>query len=93
VREVFALMSGEIEPLLPPAGGLAVELDVVVDDAGEVTEASVVVTGEGDAGSLPGALDADDGNGRRIEPGTTPADRPPSGAATPPNVAPSASSA
>jgi hypothetical protein len=54
VREVFALMSGEIEPLLPPADGVAVELDVMVDDDGAVTDASVVVADDAPAGRVGG---------------------------------------
>ncbi len=52
VQEVFALMAGEIEPLLPPAVSDEVELDVVVDDDGEVTDAAVVLPD--DAGPGPG---------------------------------------
>ncbi|MFN3218976.1 MAG: hypothetical protein ACE367_20990 [Acidimicrobiales bacterium] len=80
VREVFALMAGEIEPLLPPADGLAVELDVVVGEDGVVTDASVVVADETDTNRAPGALVS--GPEAARAPGS-----PPTGAAAPPTVA------
>lgn len=83
VREVFTLMSGEIEPLLPPADATEVELDVVVGDDGAVTDASVVVAGEADPS--PAAADPVADLGADEAP-----DSPPTGATAPPTVARSA---